>query len=182
MRRFLLSKLTLLACVIVLGGSAHAQNAASAKTFLQSVYALYYKNGPGVEIAGTHARRYLHSSLIALLREDARVVGPDEVGVLDGDPLCSCQDWDGIYNLKIDVHDPKAGKIEASVSFALFKDTKPQDVRSLVITLAQEKGAWRVYNVVDRSDPKVTFDLRKALEDEIRQFRRSVTPVSRVPR
>ena len=95
------------------------------------------------------------------------------MGVLDGDPLCGCQDWDGIFGLKIDVHEPKAGKAEALVSFAVFKDAKPQDVRSLLITLAQEKGAWRVYNVVDRSDTKAVFDLRDALEKEIRELSKS---------
>jgi hypothetical protein len=150
---------------------AHAQDAASAKAFLQSIYARYSKDGPGVEIAGPRAARYLHSSLIALLRKDARVVGPGEVGVLDGDPLCGCQDWDGIFELKMKVHEPKAGRAEAVVSFALFKDAKPQDMRSLVITLAQENGAWRVWDVVDRSDAKAEFDLRKALEREIRAAR-----------
>jgi len=129
------------------------------------MYARYTKDGPGVEIAGSRANRYLHSSLIALIREDAKAV--DGVGVLDGDPLCGCQDWDGIYNLKIDMHESKAGRTEALVSFAVFKDVKPQDIRSLRITLAREKGAWRVFNVVDLSDPKAPFDLRKALEKEI---------------
>jgi len=143
-----------------------AQDAASAKTFLASVYARYSKNGPGVEIAGPRARRYLHSSLVALIRKDAEAV--EGVGVLDGDPLCGCQDWDGIYDLKIDVHEPKAGKAEASVTFALFEPAKAEDRRSLMITLAQENGAWRVWNVVDRSDAKAQFDLRRELGNEIR--------------
>ena len=173
MRPSLLCRFSLLAFLIVPARSAQAQDAASAKVFLQSIYAQYQKNGPGVEVAGPHASRYLHSSLIALLRADARAVGPGEVGVLDGDPLCGCQDWDGIFGLKIDVHGPKAGKAEALVSFAVFKDAKPQDVRSLLITLAQEKGAWRVYDVVDRSDPKAVFDLREALDKEIRELSKS---------
>lgn len=171
MRSSLLLKSALFACVILPACSTRAQDAASAKTFLQSIYSRYYKKGPGVEIAGPQARQYLHSSLIALLREDSRAVGPGEVGVLDGDPLCSCQDWDGIFNLKIDVREPKAGRVEASVSFALFKDAKPQERRSLVITLQLEKGAWRVWNVVDRSDGKAAFDLRRELENEIASIR-----------
>jgi hypothetical protein len=165
MRSSILSRFALLACVIVPACHGSAQDAPSAKSFLRSVYARYYRNGPGVEIAGSRANRYLHSSLIALTREDAKAV--DGLGVLDGDPLCSCQDWDGIFDLKIDVHELKAGRAEASVSFALFKDAKPQDRRSLEITLAQEKGARRVFNVVDQSDPTAPFDLRKALEQEI---------------
>lgn len=161
----------LLACLLVPASSA--QSTASAKTFLQSIYARYSKGGPGVDAGGPRAARYLHSSLITLLREDARAVGPGEVGVLDGDPLCGCQDWDGIFDLKIDVQEPRENRAEAMVSFALFKDAKPQDVRSLAITLASEKGAWRVWNVVDRSDPNAEFDLRAALKKEILQSKRA---------
>lgn len=171
MRCSLMFKFGLLACVVVPVCAARAEDAASAKTFLQSIYARYSKNGPGVEIAGPHAARYLHSSLIALLREDARVVGSEDIGVLDGDPLCSCQDWDGIYDLKMNMREPHAGKIEALVSFLVFKDAKPTDRRSLVITLAPEKGAWGVWNVVDRSDPKYVFDVRSELQKEIASLR-----------
>jgi hypothetical protein len=94
MRRFLAYGCAVLACVMVASLSAQAQDEGSAETFLQSVYARYSRNGPGLEIAGPHADRYLHSSLIALIREDARAV--EGVGVLDGDPICGCQDWDGI--------------------------------------------------------------------------------------
>jgi len=103
-------------------------------------------------------------------------VGPGEVGVLDGDPLCGCQDWDGIFDLKIDLHDLKANTAEASVSFALFKDAKPQDKRSLVITLAPEKRSWRVWDVLDRSDSKAEFDLRRELEKEIASIRAKRQP------
>jgi hypothetical protein len=157
------------ACLSVATWSAPAQDFAAAKTFLKIVYARYHKNGPGVEATGPRATRYLHSSLVALIREDARAVGQDEVGVLDGDPLCGCQDWEGIYGLQIDVREPVASRAEAIVSFALFERAKPEDMRRLVITLAKERGAWRVYNVVDRSDAKAAFDLRKELEKEIAQ-------------
>ena len=171
MRSSLLLKSALLVCVIA--PACSAQEGASAKTFLQSLYARYQKGGSAIELSGPQAKRYLHPSLLALLREDARAVGPDEVGVLDGDPLCSCQDWDGIFDLKIDVHEPKAGRAEAQVSFQLFKDAKPQDRRSLVITLTRENGEWRVWNAVDRSDANSVFDLRAALDKEIHESSQS---------
>ena len=154
------------------GTGLFGEGCPSAETFLQSIYARYTKNGPGVEIGGPHAGGYLHSSLIALLRKDTRALGSGEVGVLDGDPFCSCQDWDGTYDLRIEVGEVKEDTAEALVSFALFKNAKPQDMRSLMITLAQEKGAWRVWNVVDRSDAKAVFDLRGELKKEIREHGR----------
>jgi hypothetical protein len=171
MRFSLLFEFVLLVCLLVPTGSARAQDAASAKTFLQSMYARYSRNSPGVEVAGPHAARFLHTSLIALIRKDARAVGPGEVGVLDSDPLCACQDWDGIFDLRIDMRQAKADHAEALVSFSVFKNAKPQHRSSLVITLATEKGAWRVWNVVDRSDPKFNFDLRRELQKEISSLR-----------
>lgn len=173
MRSAPLLKSVLIVFAVVPTSRTQAQHSPSARAFLQSIYARYPKGGSGVHFTGPRAGRYVHSSLIALLREDARAVGPGEVGVLDGDPLCGCQDWDGIYNLKIDVNVEDAGRADALVSFALFNPAKPQDRRSLEIALAQEKGAWRVFNVVDLSDPKAPFDLRKALEKEIRGISRS---------
>ena len=174
MRRFQRLKRALFVCVTLPACWVLAQDAESPKAFLRSVYARYYRNGPGVEIGGPHASRYFHSSLIALIREDSRAV--DGVGVLDGDPICGCQDWDGIFNLKIDVHELKPGRAEAFVSFGLFENAKPGDIRSLVITLAQEKGAWRIYDSLDRSDPGTPFDLRTALEKEIRESKQNAKP------
>ena len=167
MRCSLLLKFLMLACVVVPECAARAQDAASAKSFLQSIYTHYS------EFSKADETRYLHPSLIALLREDARAVGPNDVGVLDGDPFCGCQDMDGIFDLEIAVREPNAGKIDALVSFFVFKDAKPTDRRSLVITLAPEKGGWRVWNVVDRSDPKFDFDLRSELQNEIRNSKRA---------
>ena len=45
MRSSLLCRFSLLALLIVPACSAQAQDAASAKTFLQSIYARYQKNG-----------------------------------------------------------------------------------------------------------------------------------------
>ena len=177
MRSSLLCKFALLACVIVPVRPGRAQDAASAKAFLQSIYSRYHKGGSGIDVSGPRAGRYLHSSLLALLREDRRLAS-GEVGVLDGDPLCGCQDWDGIFNLKIEVREPQADKAEAKVSFSLFRDAKREDLRSLAITLAQEKGAWRVWNVVDHSNAPAVFDLRKELEKEIRDHS---TPSNKTP-
>jgi hypothetical protein len=72
------------------------------------------------------------------------------------------------FGLKIHVRESELGRAEAFVSLALFENAKPEDMRSLMITLTQEKGAWRIYDVLDRSDPKAPFHLRAALVNEIK--------------
>jgi hypothetical protein len=153
---------------------ACGQDANSARQFLASVYKHYENHGKGIDISGSKALNYFDASLNALIDADAKAVGPNEVGVLDGDPICSCQDWDGIWNLKIDLQMLKDGHARAAVSFALFAPQAGGDpnLRSLEMTLAPEGGQWRIWNILDKSDPKAPFDLRAELQKEIRTSKR----------
>ena len=150
---------------------APAQDASSATNFLQAVYRQYENHGKGINLTGSSAGKFFHSSLISLIKKDERAVAP-EVGVLDGDPICSCQDWDGIWDLKIAIEMPDSARAIAFVSFSLSKDSSASDRRSLEITLAPEKGQWRIYNVFDKTDPHAPFDLRAALTAEIESLAR----------
>ena len=153
---------------------ANGQDRDSAKLFLTSVYTHYANHGQGIDFTGPKARGVFDSSLISLLRADQKAVGPNEVGVLDGDPICGCQDWDGIWDLKIVVEMESDGRAKAAVSFALFapKAGTAQDHRSLEMTLVPQGGQWRIGDILDKSDPKAPFDLRAELEKEIRTSKR----------
>ena len=153
---------------------ACGQDAEAARHFVESVYAHYANHGRGIDFTGPKARGVFDSSLIALLHTDQKAVGPNEVGVLDGDPICSCQDWDGIWDSKITVEMERDGRAKAAVSFALFapRAGSDQDHRSLEMTLAPEGGQWRIWDILDKSDPKAPFDLRAELEKEIRTAKR----------
>ncbi len=146
---------------------------ASARIFLQSIYRHYEHHGHGIDFTGRHARDYFTASFVALMDADEKAAGPDEVSVIgDGDPFCGCQDWDGIWDLKIALEPAGASQIRARVSFALFapKAAKPADLRSLEFALVKERGLWRIDNAVDRSDPKNIFDLRAAMKKEIAEL------------
>lgn len=88
---------------------------------------------------------------------------------MDGDLICSCQDWDGIWDLKAAIQMQGDGRAAASVSFSLRdpKERSLQDLRFLVFTLSSEHGDWRIYDILDKSDPKFPFSLRSALEKDI---------------
>jgi len=176
---YLRIRLLLLSCIAVLfaacaAPSASSQDAASAKQFVASLYRLYTKNGSGVPFTGSKARQYYHSSLIALFNADQKAVGPGDIPAVDGDPVCSCQDWDGIWDLKVDTQLVAQDRAVAKVSFELSAPHNgvSKDVRHLTMTLVPDEGQWRIWNVVDESDPKSPFDVRKALTDEIRSLNR----------
>ncbi len=167
MRRKILTTVFLIVSLVSLARPMRSQDVDSARRFLESTFRTYDHGGPGVDFTGQHANQVFDSSLITLMREDQKVVGDGEVGVLDGDPICGCQDWDGIFDLKMKVRPINSDRVEAAVSFALFKQAATRDYRFITLTLSRERGNWRIYDVVDRSDPKAPFALRKELEKEI---------------
>lgn len=148
---------------------ACAQDANQAKRFLEEIYRHYDHHGPGIDFTGSNSKKVFDSSLIQLVQADKKALGPDEAGVLDGDPICGCQDWDGIWNLKIAVQMLGVRRATATVSFALFapKPGSDSDLRLLEITLVPESGQWRIDNIVDKSNPRAPFSLRVELENEI---------------
>jgi hypothetical protein len=145
-----------------------AEDAGSAKAFLISVYRHYQNGGKGIDSTGPRAGLYYHSSLLTLMRADEKAASPD-IGADDGDPTCGCQDWDGIWDLKIDLHFQTPHRAQAIVTFALSapKDRPKDAFRKLAITLVPEHGQWRIYDTVDETDPGAPFDLRGELQRDI---------------
>jgi len=129
-------------------------------------------------MTGPKASQVFDSSLIALMRADLKAGGPGKVPVLDGDPVCSCQDWEGIWDLKIDVQLESLERARAKVSFALFnpKDGKKPDLRVLKMTLSSQHGAWRIWDIVDNSDPKAPFALRDELNKDLAAYAKDSKP------
>ncbi len=144
--------------------TAHAQGPETAREFLLKVYQNYGKNGQGVNITGKSGKKVFESSLRSLARRDIAVNGPNQVGVIDADPICGCQDWAGIHDLAIDLEPIDASHTRAHVNFSL---SEAKDFRSLDFELVRERGSWRIWNIIDRTDPKAALDLRAELEKDI---------------
>lgn len=159
-----------------------AQDAASAKAFMNSAFKLYQNHGYG--IYGEHGnnreltKRFIHSSLLALIDKDIKTVaaaGTDIPYAGDGDPICDCQDWEGIWVLQMDirVESPKLAYVTAS--FKLFDPKTPPDteMRTIKYTLVPEHGQWRIYNIAvlnpapDASEAKSMWE---GLQKEIASY------------
>ena len=59
-----------------------------------------------------------HPSLSILMDRDIKA-NEDDADVLDGDPICSCHDWNGIYGLRIVVGPVEAGRAQVDAAFDL---------------------------------------------------------------
>jgi hypothetical protein len=164
-----------LSTVAIIGAiPSRAQDAASAKAFLVNIYGHYKSKGKGIDFDGPHSALYFHSSLLALEKADVKATEPGYAPAIDWDPICGCQDMDGIWNLKIDVQLQSPQRAIADVSFALFdpKDRPTEEPSKLQITLVRENGGWRIWDILDKSDPKFTSSVRKLLEDDLARLRR----------
>jgi hypothetical protein len=86
---------------LALAGPAGAQDLGGAKTFVTGLYAAYAKH-PGPDYLGRQAKTVFSPALLDLMRRDAARTPKGDVGTLDGDPICNCQDY-GITAVQVAV-------------------------------------------------------------------------------
>jgi hypothetical protein len=136
--------------VIVL---ALALAAASPRGFVERLYAAYRSErwSPLARPASVFA-----PPLAAAIREDRRLSG-DEVGFLDGDPVCDCQDPAGLRATILAV--TPDGRADATVRVEVrFGD----DRRFLTLRLARTAAGWRVADVATPDSGSLLLDLEAA--------------------
>lgn len=146
------------------------KDAAEAKAFLEGLYARYATPPTGKNAFAPmdkDAKAVFDTSMIQLLDKDAKLNGPDEVGFIDGDWLCDCQDYDKIA-ATVTVQSATATTARARVDFKVFDETHHN-----AFDLVKENGAWRVHDVqeVDAKTPQQA--LRGGLEADIAQLQTS---------
>jgi len=117
-----------------------ARDAASARAFLASIYRHYRKGGPGAPLGKPEL--LFEPVLAAAIRKDADAAeAAGDIGKMDADPFCNCQDFEAIA--------PSYGpvtiagdKAEVTVGFTNF-DT-PVSTR---FTLLWTRAGWRVFDM-----------------------------------
>jgi hypothetical protein len=111
-----------------------------------------------------HLDRYFAPRLIAAIREDSRLAH-GEVGYVDGDPICECQDPDGLHAKITRVTLQDASKANADVILE-FTDSTARRVR---FSLLRATAGWRIADVSSGDEP--TF--LRAVEGSNRKARRT---------
>jgi hypothetical protein len=168
MRARIILLLLLLVPTLPLPGGA--QDIDSAKTFVESLYGHYHAGGRGIDFTGAGANQYFSSNFIRLMRADQKAVGSDMPVYGDADPICDCQDWEGIWQLKVTVQMTGKDTADAAASFAVTDPRKSAGgQRSVRFRLVQEHGGWRIDEscAVDKGRPP--FCLCEEMRKEIRE-------------
>ena len=171
MRTSLCFKLAALIAVLGISSRCFPQaesgdNAENARRFVASLYARYGPDTHPANLFEENANEAFDPSLIALVKADAAAVGPGNVGVLDYDPLCNCQQTDVDFpGLRITMQLVNASRATAVVT---FNDVNQKPIK-IALALTLGKTGWRIYNVEDFTGPGPHTDLRTLLTGEIQK-------------
>jgi len=97
-------------------------------------------------------------ALSAAIDEDARLTPEGEVGAVDGDPICNCQDPMG---LKADIGEvrlisPTTAQADVALDFSEpGGPTAPP--RHIKVDLTAVNGQWRIHDVTEGSESFLTY-------------------------
>ncbi len=148
--------LAALSLPVLLAGSctpARAQDTASAKAFVQQVYADYAN--PDRRHQEERQARFYTPGLDRLILAD-RTGHPGYVGKLDGDPICDCQDAGELKVQSIMFVSSGRHSLKATVAFTIV-----QESRTVILSLLKTPSGWRIDDIADKDMPS----LRNFLHD-----------------
>ena len=139
-----------LAPLLVLSAAlpARAQSADEARRFVAGLYGAYAHSEP--DYLGRQAQAVFSPRLLALIRRDARNAPVGEVPTLDGDPICDCQDADGLKAtwVGVDRISPGRAVVRAELKF-------PDGREVITLDLVSVHGRWRVDDIHSPSTPSL---------------------------
>ncbi len=170
----------LIAIVLLPAKSSSAQDAVSAKVFLNSLFRLYDNGRGGV----AYSNRYYNSSLLSLIRSNIKAVevSGEGIPIAGTDVFCNCQEWDGIWVHTMDLKLETRQQAQAIVSFSIYapKDRPKDDLRTYKYSLVWEQGQWRIYDIIYLYDPGSEqgqpISLRKGLQEDIDYYSHLAKP------
>jgi Protein of unknown function (DUF3828) len=150
----------------VASAAAAAPDVASARTFVEKLYSHYPSNPKqkAFDPTGKNAREVFDPGMIAAFREDARLA-KGEVGFVDADPLCQCQDDSGLVAKLVSVTMTGPGAADAVVNLQY-----PNDTVALTLHLVPVNGAWRIHDLETAEVKSYRADLLKANKEAAAQL------------
>ena len=156
------------ACLMGIASAAAAgPDADSAKAFIEKLYS-HYPSNPNTRTAfeptGKNASQVFDPGMIAAFREDTKLAH-GEVGFVDSDPLCQCQDDTGMKTTVGSVTMSGASAAEIVVNLE-YPNDKPT---ALTLHLVPVNGAWRISDLSTADQKSYRADLLKANKEAAAQ-------------
>jgi len=134
---------------LLLAGSQPPEDPAA---FVRRAYAAYADRSYSPL---TDPEKLFSSTLASAIRKDG---GGGEVGYLDGDPLCDCQDFEHLSARITSIRRPGSRFASARVHVT----RGPKETRDLRLNLVLTSSGWRIADVVDPRGHSLLKELRRA--------------------
>jgi len=139
---------------LALAAAAPAAQAETPRGFMERLYAYYSAHGYS---PFKHPERVFAPRLLAAIKEDERLAR-GEVGYLDGDPVCQCQDAAGLKARVTSVRMQDAAKASVAVAIGLT-GYKPRPAQ---FSLVRTTGGWRIADVSSPDEKSLLAGLERA--------------------
>jgi hypothetical protein len=129
-------------------------SAASAEQFLRGLYARYTPNGKPTPFAYPDAKGIADPAMLALLKGD-QDKSNGEVGAMDSDPVCRCQDWNALKVTSL--HATISSSHAAAADVSISDDGHIEKIHFALVWLT---GGWRIHDIGTKDEPSLVAYLR----------------------
>lgn len=129
--------------------------------FMRKIFRTYAPGSEAVSYYETGEKRILTDSLLKIITENDKA-HEGEVGYLNGDPICDCQDYGTIRIKKIEVLSNDDKNAEVVAEFYLFEGNREE--RNIKYQLIAENGLWYIDNIISSTE-KVS-SLKEAIQED----------------
>jgi len=134
---------------------AAAPAADTPRAFLARLYARYERG----DLNPIPRQEKIYApELVRQMRLNAKLYGPNEVGLIDYDPVCQCQDMSEMKARIGEIAAAGPGRAEAKVSIGFGHQTERQAIR---IKLLHTPAGWRIADIGSREQPSLLGDLQR---------------------
>jgi hypothetical protein len=132
--------------------SSLAQTTAQAESFVRHLYSEYDdpKKPNGPDFLYKESSLIFSPAIINLIRYDQRHTHKGDVGKLDGDPICDCQDWDKLSIFKLDLAKTGDKTALANVTITNMGSQVP-----LKLFLLWTPKGWRIDDISSSDMPSL---------------------------
>ena len=140
--------LTLGACLLSSSGALSREQACGARKFVALLYQRYHaKSSP--DYLGSRAVKIFTPDLLGEIRADARNAHGED-GKLDFDPICDCQDSEGLQLSSLSIQPQKSGNVRAYAGIRLDMER-----RMLELDLVWTSDGWRIGDIHTKALPSL---------------------------
>jgi hypothetical protein len=129
-------------------------SAASAEKFVRGLYAKYAPKDTPTPFVYPDAKTIADPAMLALLKIDHDKSG-GEVGAMDSDPVCDCQDWDKLTITSL--HVTPQGHDAASVDVAFTNAGAKENIHFALVWI---KNGWRIHDIGTKDQPSLVTYLK----------------------